>query len=278
MEDSRMVRLGRTDETGQYRFSIEPGQYELRFTTPGFAPSLLPVTIEAGKYSHAVDVVRQYRSHFIEDIAISGVPFLTPTPLYAPLRSAPLDTTLCRLMRNPERFNGNLVRFRATIDATRDALTLQDETCGKTLLWISASEDQPPTAREFADIDERTDFRNPDRMDWIPLPPYRPIVLEKNQAYHDLAKYLAKTAKPQKIWGYCPSYSVTVTVVGRFDYSSGKLIALRDSSGKIQAGIIRYGTNGRWNAQLVLQSVSHVTAVPINPSVYDRPAEITIIE
>lgn len=170
----------------------------------------------------------------------------------------PIKTTLCELVKDPTPFNGKMVQLRATISVAYEVI--EDDNCSGSI-WLSVGAERTSVAQEFAYIDHIMDIRNPDRLDWKPLPPLRTVILKRDREFRRLDKYLDKQRK----------YNVSATCTGRFDHSDGKLIAIRPTgSPTVALGPLRYGHMGNWDSQLVLQSVSDVVAKPVDRSVYEK--------
>ncbi|MGO4883662.1 MAG: hypothetical protein ACLP59_23005 [Bryobacteraceae bacterium] len=190
-------------------------------------------------------------------VCLAGFPILAVAQVQA---DEPIKTTFCELVKHPAQFGDKMVQVRATIVTGYEGIVIADDTCPGTI-WLSVGEDRTSSAQEFAYIDHIMDIRNPDRLDWKPLPPLRTIILKRDREFRRLDKYFDKPRK----------YTVSAVCTGRFDHSDGKLIAIRAiGSRTVEAGPLRYGHMGDWDSQLVLQSVSNVIAKPIVRSEYKK--------
>lgn len=183
----------------------------------------------------------------------------------------PIQTTLCELVRSPERFDGKMVQFVATIGIGFEASLLVDDSCSARI-WLSVGEPPAFGKLEYAEIHSIYDIKAPEGLDWKPLPLPRPVFLSRDRAYHHLQKYLGKEFKPKdrhERCVSCPLYSVSASVVGRFDHTDRKLRMVRGKDADKVPSSMGFGHLNSWDSQLVLQSVSDVVAKPIDRSVYE---------
>jgi hypothetical protein len=185
----------------------------------------------------------------------------------------PIKMTLCDLVKEPERFNGKMVQVRAAVFTGFEKSILGDQSCSADI-WLSVGAEPALGKLEYAYIESIVDIRTPERLEWKPLLPLRSVVLKEDKAYRRLYRYLGKQFRPKDRHTTCidcPLYTVSATMIGRFDHSETKLIATRGyPEGKIGVGSVRFGHLGAWDSQLVLKSVSDVVAKPIDPSVYGK--------
>jgi hypothetical protein len=190
----------------------------------------------------------------------------------------PIQTSLCEIAQNPEKFDGNMVQVRATMLTGFEASLLMDRTC-EARVWFAYgdSKQEPETATEYALMDSFADLKHPERLEWRPIQGVdRPFVaIQADSEFKKLDAYLSKEFKSTKrhMCISCPLYSVTATFIGRLDSADRKLKALRGKDTKvIRIGGSGFGHLNSWNQQLVMQSVKDIHATPIDPAIY-RPAE-----
>jgi len=114
----------------------------------------------------------------------------------------PIKTTLCDLVKEPERFNGKMVEVRATVFYGFEASLLRDKSCSADI-WLSAGFSVDMT---------------------LPGGSQKPtgprITLKKDGDYQRMADYLSKNYMNNegKPCMYCPLYTVTINAIGRFDH------------------------------------------------------------
>ncbi len=263
VESTGTAATAQTDQNGRYTFSVKPGGYDLRFEKLGFVPKTVRVKGELGI---PVDV-----SVVLEVGSLVDPIDTTPTPLL-PEDSKPVYSTLCEIMKEPQRFNGKMVRFRATVSTGPESIVLKDDGCSDSI-WLSVGEKPASGKLEYAYISSIADIRAPERLDWKPLSLPHPVVLKQDKAYRRLDKYVGKQFKPKdrhEICVHCPLYVVTATVTGRFDHTDRKWRMVRGHDADRVPSSMGFGHMNSWDSQLVLQSVSDVIAKPIDPSVYEK--------
>jgi hypothetical protein len=146
----------------------------------------------------------------------------------------PIKTTLCKVKTEPDRFNGRIIQVRARIETDFEYSNLFDKSCGmNTWLEWEGQMDTESGRRAQRFLGEH----------YYPCP------------------------------GFCRKYKVLATVIGRFETATKGAKATQDPATGIVTvplPIARFGHMGGWSSQLVLQSISDVTAKPIKRSVYDR--------
>jgi hypothetical protein len=162
--------------------------------------------------------------------------------------NAPIKTTLCDLVKKPERFNGKMVQVRAVVVTGFEASLLRDESCSADI-WLAAGFP--------VNLTQPGGGRKPSRP---------PITLKKDSDYQKMAEFLSKnyTNSDNKPCMYCPLYTVTVNAAGRFDHIDKLNTDPKDRR------YVGFGHMNGYESQLVLQSVSDVVAKPIDPSVYEK--------
>jgi hypothetical protein len=184
------------------------------------------------------------------------------------LHAQVVDTTVCDILKNPQSFNGKIVRVKGTVTAGLAQFVIKGTGCHQHVsdIWLSYPEGtkakagpailvQMQPARNFAGTVapvERT-----------------PVTLEKSKDFKQFDSELAQPYKGNGMCIGCGRNNVSATLVGRLD---GADVALHhDASGKI-ALISGFGHLNAYPARLVLQSVSDVTAQEID---YSKIAPIT---
>jgi len=183
---------------------------------------------------------------------------------------APIQTSLCEIVRNPECFNGKMVQFRAQVSIGFESSLLRnkmnDPRFDDCVIWLDTRDSI--FCCEYAEISSISDLTDPDRraqLQWKPLPILMPVILKEDEEFRRLQKYLGKKYKQKKgvICHGCNQYEVTATVTGRFDYGENKMMAVRDNAGAANIGLWPHGRafghlNG-WQMRLVLESVKGIS-------------------
>jgi hypothetical protein len=157
----------------------------------------------------------------------------------------PIKTTLCELLKEPERFNGKMVQFRAVVFYGFEASLLRDDSCSAEV-WLAAG---------FA--------INMTLPGGVQKPSSPPIVLKKDSDYQKMSEYLSKSyTNSEHQTG--PLYTVTVNAIGRFEHVNKRKTTPEERR------YTGFGHMRVYESQLVLQSVSDVTAELIDTSVYEK--------
>ena len=196
----------------------------------------------------------------------------------------PIQTTVCELLKEPARFNGKMVRVRAIVvvgfefSAIKDASCPHDPSSGG--LWFSPAnsidgfiDEHSNKIAEYAFIDSPADLHHPEKLKWIPAPPgIAPNAKELRELYEFVDAQYGIDVAPHCSDGFCPKYSVTAILVGRFDHLEARKRAVRTSpGGEISVISLGFGHLGAWASRLAVQSVSDVVATPIDRAVYLHP-------
>jgi hypothetical protein len=88
------------------------------------------------------------------------------------------------------------------------------------------------------------------------------VALDKNKNFKDFDNLLSTPGKTNGMCLGCVKFTVTATLVGRLDGTNDTGL-VRDSGGKV-TGIGGFGNLNRYNARLVLQSVSDISSQEID--------------
>jgi hypothetical protein len=186
----------------------------------------------------------------------------------------PVKATLCEIIREPERFNGKPVQVRSEFVSKFEWTGLVDENCAAKVQTGGhhVLDDLKPNDGEYAFTTATDDRTHPERLRWKPIQLPHSLHLNEDEAYKTFRKY-ADAKFRWKDGGTCldcPLYRITATVVARFDHFETQTVAERLNSATKAFG----HSAGEPNAPLsrfVLQGVSDVTAIPVDPSVYSEP-------
>ena len=182
--------------------------------------------------------------------------------------------TLCEIANDPDRFNGKMIKVRATVLSNFEVSLLSDSGCGlDSSVWFTYGDARhtPSAATESAPITSLADLKRPESLTWSPMEPSAVITVKEDSEFRKLDSYLSKQFKPKgrNLCISCPLSSVTAVFTGRFDHTNRRLRAYRDKDSKvIGAGGSGFGHLGGYDSQFVMHSVSEVVAVKIDPAVY----------
>ena len=184
--------------------------------------------------------------------------------------AAPVDTTVCDVVKKPQALNGQIVRIKGTVIAGFDEFVITDSTdpnCGYPVnaIWL----DYPPGTKGKAGPAAMVVVQPAKNFTGTLTPPTRAAVtLDKGKDFKQFDSLLAqKHEKGADMCLGCTRYKVTATLVGRLD-SVADATLKRDASGKI-VGFGGFGNMNAYPARLVLESVSDVTPKEIDFSKND---------
>ncbi|HTS62583.1 MAG TPA: hypothetical protein VMH28_11205 [Candidatus Acidoferrales bacterium] len=155
------------------------------------------------------------------------------------IQAAPIHTTLCELAASPERFQGKVVEFRATVQTGLQTSLVRDDTCS-VYMWLAGT-----------DLAQGAEARDEGKAS-----------LKEDRQYQKMRDSLDKKYKPKdgSICSRCPLYKVTATVVGRFEH-----IQKREEDG-VGGAPVGYGFMKSYDSQIVFHAVSDVVAEVIDRS------------
>ena len=186
------------------------------------------------------------------------------------LHAQVVDTTVCDVLKNPESFNGKMVRIKGTVVAGFDQF---DRGCdgpqlrpsgGRDLALLSAGDKgQGGTGGDCGRCSRRATLRASSHA-----PARTPVTLDKSKDFKQFDSLLAqKHQKGADMCLGCTRYEVTATLVGRLDGVADAALK-HDTAGKI-VGFGGFGNLNAYPARLVLQSVADVTPKEVDYSKTD---------
>jgi len=256
----------KTSGTGEYTFLVVPHRaYELHFESPGFWPETKVLTAEKDTDVGTLALSVHERG---------GMMVLPMDPQVELASVEPIKTTLCDLLEQPQKFNGRMVLFRAEyISKFRWAGFVDDGCSSKLRVGVyHPLDDLRPQQGQYAFTTADDGNTPPERLTWKPIEPLRPVHLNEDAAYQAFREYAeAKFRWPDE--GFCqdcPLYRISVSATGRFDYFETQTVAVR-ANPKTKALSYSAGDPNAPLMRLVLESVSDVAAIPIDPTVYSEP-------
>jgi hypothetical protein len=187
--------------------------------------------------------------------------------LGAPLRlpAQPVDTTVCDILANPQSFDGKIVRLKAQVVAGFEQFEIKGNGCKQVpdAIWLSYPSGTNGKAGPVAFVRLRLAKNSTAEAASASR---APVTLERNKDFEAFDKLLSTPAKTNGTCLGCAKFTVTATLVGRLDGTDVTGL-VRDNTGKVTA-LGGFGNLNRYNARLVLQSVSDVSPQEID---YSKP-------
>jgi len=188
--------------------------------------------------------------------------------------AGPVDVKVCDVVKNPAKFDGQMVRIKGTVVAGFDEFIIKDSTdpnCGfqENAIWLSYPQGSKAKSGPLAivTVQPARNFAG----SWK-APARTPVVLDKSKDFKQFDSLLAQShQKGADLCLGCARYEVTATLVGRLDGVADAILK-RDVSGKI-VGFGGFGNMNAYPARLVLQSVSDVSPKEIDYSKTDAAAK-----
>lgn len=175
-----------------------------------------------------------------------------------------IDTTLCEVGANPAKFDGKLIRVRATHRSGFEHSVLSG--CeSKVFMWFAIDQMPHFLAGEVAPLQNPDAINSPEKLRWRKLPPRVAVSVIPDAGWKAFEKEIEKQrgrhkAANKPLW---ESTIVKATFVGRFDWLGGRLIAYRAEGSK--EVVLASGGFGHLNGshmQFVVQQVSDVEITP----------------
>jgi|SRR5579862_424179 len=271
VRSQREIVATRTDQNGAFSCRVaSPIMYELSVDAQHFKPLVMRVKVDVGRDLEIGDLVMKLPGG--DEVDVSSID------------DEPIRTTVCQLMKMPVQFNGKIVQIRAEYVSTFQWAGFVDESCSAKLQVgvFHVLDNLKPEQGEYAFTRADDANTHPERLNWKPIQPPRPVQLNQDANYRTFQKYTdTKFRWPDgETCHDCPLYQINVTATGRFDYFETQTVAVRANPATKAFG---HSSGDDFNAplsRLVLQSVADVLATPIDPAVYTerKGREITLEE
>ena len=179
-----------------------------------------------------------------------------------PSRSAQaVDSTVCDILANPQSYDGKIVRIKGIVVAGFEEFAIEGPGCTQAInaIWVDYPEGTKGKAGPAAFLRLQLAKNNPAEVTSVNR---APVPLDKNKDFKNFDNLLSTPAKTNGICLGCVKFTVTATLVGRLD-GMKETGLIRDSSGKV-IGLGGFGNLNRYNARLVLQSVSEISSQQID--------------
>jgi len=181
------------------------------------------------------------------------------------------DASVCDLLANPASFNGKIVRIKGTVQVGFDEFVIKGSGCNQPVndIWLQFPEGTKAKSGPLATLQLQLAHNNPAAVTERKMDP---ITLDQNSKdFKQFDSLLSAKAKTKGLCLGCTRDSVTATLVGRLD-GDKQTGLIRDDKGKV-TGVGGFGNLNMYPARLVLQSVSDVTAQPIDYSNAETPKD-----
>lgn len=172
-----------------------------------------------------------------------------------------VDSTVCDILANPQSFNGKMVRIKGKVVAGFEEFAIVDSNCKQKLnaIWLDYPQGTNAEAGPAALLRLQLAKNSPAA---VPGGRRTPITLRKDSEFEKFDKLLSTPAKTHGVCLGCMNFSVRAVLVGRLD-AVKETGLIRDSAGKV-TGLSGFGNLNRYNARLVLRSVSAVAGRKID--------------
>jgi hypothetical protein len=172
-----------------------------------------------------------------------------------------LDSTVCDILANPQSFDGKIVRIRGLVIAGFEEFAIKGSGCNQIVnsIWLDYPEGTKGKAGPVAFLRLQLGKNHPAVVTNVSR---SPVTLEKNKDFKDFDSLLSTAGKTNGVCLGCVKFTVTTTLVGRLDGMKDTGL-IRDSGGKV-IGLGGFGNLNRYNARLVLQSVSEISSQEID--------------
>lgn len=177
-------------------------------------------------------------------------------------QSRVVEATICEVVRRPWEYDNRIVKVRAAVQVSFEYSTLSDRKCDDSIWFTMADGSGLPGL--VATVSPRETRPRPARR--------ISVRLARGARFEQLQRYLeqndkgdACTQRPPPLSGPpdCTTYRIEATFTGRIDGISRQLRAARRRRQSPGASDGRgYGHMGLFDAQLVIEEVEEVVALP----------------
>lgn len=178
----------------------------------------------------------------------------------------PIETSICKILKDPSAYNNKLVRVRGEVNVGPESSLLVQQGCSEAI-WFVLQGDSPPGLIATVNGQGRGGSRDSSGKRIAPLP----VRLVRDSNYREFIQYMEISAKgeacldepPSTSIPDCTTYRVTATFTGRIDGVSRKIHeAHLKRTSQDPPDFKGFGHMGLFDAQLVVQRVENVSAVP----------------
>jgi len=179
------------------------------------------------------------------------------------LHAQAVDATVCDVLENPANYNGKIVRIKGTVAASLDRFAIEGTGCGQRIndIWLSYPEGTKAKSGPVAVVELLPAHNYNEALDATQR---KPVTLDKSKDFKEFDSLLSAQFKENSMCVACTKNKVSATLVGRID-SVGGAGWTRDKDHRVVSWS-GFGNLNAYAARMVLQSVSDVTAQPIDYS------------
>ena len=172
-----------------------------------------------------------------------------------------VDTTVCDILADPQSFDGKIVRIKGTVIAGFEEFVVKGSGCNRLVnaIWLDYPEGTKGKAGPAAFLRLQLGKNSSGAVTNVSR---APITLDKSKDFKDFDNLLSTPVKTNGVCLGCVKFTVAATLVGRLDGSKDTGL-IRDSGGRA-IGLGGFGNLNRYNARLVLQSVSELSSQEID--------------
>jgi hypothetical protein len=187
------------------------------------------------------------------------------------LHAQAVDTTVCDILKDPQSFNGKIVRVKGTVSTGFDQFVIKGADCGGRRvndIWLAYPEGIKAKSGPaiVVELQPAKNFSGT----VAPAEQRATVTLDKSsKEFKQFDSALSSSYKGDGVCIGCGRYTVTATLVGRLDGVAAGV--QRDKTGKITS-IAGFGNLNLYSARLVLQSVSDISTQEID---YSKSAAAT---
>ncbi len=169
------------------------------------------------------------------------------------LNAQVMDASVCAILANPQSFNGKIVRVKGTVVAGFEEFAIRGTGCNQPVnaIWLAYPGGTAGKAGPVAFLRLQLGRNHPGT---VATDSRAAVALDKNKDFKDFDALLSTTAKTSGLCLGCTKFTVSATLTGRLDATKDTGL-VRDAAGKV-VGVAGFGHLNRYNARLVLQSVS----------------------
>jgi hypothetical protein len=174
-----------------------------------------------------------------------------------------VDASVCEVLANPVSFDGKSVRIKGTVVAGFDEFIIQGTGCNQVVnaIWLSYPEGTKGKAGPVAFVQLQLGRNNPASAPSVS----RTVVnLDKNKDFKEFDSLLSTSAKASGMCLGCIRSKVAGTFIGRLDGVKDAGVVWESTGTFVSAD--GFGNMNRYNARLVLQSVSDISSQEIDYS------------
>jgi hypothetical protein len=172
-----------------------------------------------------------------------------------------IDSTVCDILANPQSYDGKIVRIKGVVIAGFEEFAIEGSGCKQMVnaIWLDYPEGTKGKAGPAAFLRLQLGKNYPAELTNVSR---APVTLDKNKDFKEFDTLLSTPAKTNGMCLGCVKFAVTATLVGRLD--GMKVVGLiRNSGGKV-TGLGGFGNLNRYNARLVLRTVSEISSQEID--------------